>query len=283
MSRLFALLCAVVVGASLSGCGTSAARTNSFVSNADVTALMGLPNGGLRYGTGGGKVYEVDKDGKRVGEATSAVLGESILGLVADQKDRTFASWRDTATGDLTIAQVLPGPTRIVFRSDAAMTTGTAARLAVSHENRLIVTYSPRNAPSQVLSVDPDRNDDQKANVLSTNWKSLGGVAYAAGSVMWVVDGGGENRIARTGPDGPSGTVNKTGKDETPIAMSSYGDTELVVCFAKSGTLQRFSISDGIQALAGRDLAHDCSGDITELHDGRIAYVTKTEIRVTAL
>jgi hypothetical protein len=183
----------------------------------------------------------------------------------------------------LTVAQVLPGPIRVVFRSDVAVASGSVARLALSHENRLIVTFTPQNGSSQVLSIDPDRDDDQKANVLSTNWKSLGGVAYAAGFVMWVVDGGGDNRIARTGPDGPSGTVNNTGKDGIPTAMSPYGDTELVVCFAKRGTLQRFSISDGIQALAGRTLANDCDGDIAELHDGRIAYTTKSEIRVTAL
>jgi hypothetical protein len=287
MTRFLTLLCALIAGASLSGCGTAAAKTNSFVSEPGVTALLTMPSGGLMYGTSAGKIFEVDKDGKPVASATQTVVdgapANEVLGLALDSKNRTFASWRDTQTQKLVIGQVLPGPTRIVFRSDELMASGSRARLAVSPENRLVVTFTPQGSSSQVLSVDPDRDADQKANMLSTNWHALGGIAYSAGHVLWAVDGGDDDRVARVGPDGPTGDATDTKQSGLPSAMTAYGDSELVACFSKPGSLQRFFISDGIQAMIGRKLADDCTGDVAELKDGRIVYVAGSEIRATAL
>jgi hypothetical protein len=65
--------------------------------------------------------------------------------------------------------------------------------------------------------------------------------------------------------------------------LQPYGDSELVVCLAGPGDLQRFYISNGVQALQGRKLANDCKGDAAVLEDGRVAYVSSSEIRVTVL
>jgi hypothetical protein len=253
-----------------------------------VTALLGLPDGGLRFATQKGEVFDADANGKKVDRPLMNVSGVSalgVLGLIADQDNRTFASYVEASSQKLVVAQVEPGPQRVIFRSDETVAADPGGRLTISAENRIVVAFSPSALPSRLLSIDPDRDDDQKANIISTNWTSVRGVAYAAGRVLWAVDRDDTDgdRIGRAGPDGPTGKVTETREFREPSAMVPYGDSELVVCFAKTGTLQRFSIVDGTQALSGRTLARDCSGDASALHDGRVAYATKTEIRVTVL
>lgn len=292
MNRFLALITGIVISTGISGCGTTEARTNTFVSVPKVTAMLGLPDGSLRYATAGGAIFDVDKDGRGSSQPVTTVAEANehgVLGLVADEKQRTFASWIDVNTNTLTIAQIAPGSLRVIYRGTEKAATDTGSRLAVSAENRIVVAFTPQNGTSRVLSVDPDRNDDQQANAISVNWNHLGGLAYAAGHVLWVVDNGtaanekNGDRLSRITTDGPTGNVTNTDANENPVAMTRYGDTELVVCFAKTGTLQRFLINDGIHAIAGRVLARDCASDVVQLHDGRAAYATPTEIRVSQL
>lgn len=288
MKRIYCLL--IVLLSLASGCGQTEARTSSFVPSPNVTALVGLPDGSLRYANSSGEFFDVDDEGHGSNQPIAVAQGispDGVLGMVEDKDNRTFASWVDAATRTLTIAEIVPGPVRVIYRGkDPVRQVHPGGRLALSGENRIVATVSTEST-SQVISVDPDRNDDQKANVLSKNWNDLGGIAYAAGHVLWAIDNGSAttgDRVARTGMDGPTGTIDIVNKTtETPMALAPYGDIELVACFAKTGVLQRFSINDGIQTLKGRQLATDCTGDTTQLHDGRLAYVAKGEVRVTAL
>jgi hypothetical protein len=288
MNRLFGLALVLVLGITTAGCGEKVASTESFVPVAGVTAVLGLPDGGLRFATVKGEVFDAGEDGKRVDQPVSTIAGLTdlgVLGLVADKDNRTFASYVEAATNKLAVAQVFPGPLRVIYRSDESATRLPGARMTISAENRIVIALNPDDGTGRIVSIDPDRSDDQKANVISSNWEGVRGVAYAAGRVLWAVDRPDTqgDLIARVGPEGPTGKITRLTDFREPSALVPYGDSELVVCFAKTGTLQRFSIVDGTQAMEGRTLAKDCRGDASALRDGRVAYVTETEIRVTAV
>lgn len=288
MNRFLGLVLVLVLGVVASGCNGNKAETASFVSAPDVSALLALPDGGLRFATATGDVFDAGEDGKKVEQPLAKLAGATpagILGLIADKDNRTFASYVEASSQKLAVARVAPGAQTVVFRSEEPASASPGGRMTISAENRIVITFTPDALPSRILSIDPDRADDQKANVISTNWNELGGVAYAAGRVLWALDDGGENngRIARVGIDGPLGKVTNVGKKQDALALAPYGDSELVACFANSGVLKRFFISDGVQALEGRTLTKDCKGDVSPLRDGRIAYTTKTEIRITVI
>jgi hypothetical protein len=288
MNRLLGLILVLVLGIATAGCGEKVAETHSFVNTPDVSAVLGLPDGGLRFATAKGEVFDAGADGKRVETPLTTIAGVAsggVLSLVADKDNRTFASYVDAGSQKLVVAQIAPGPQRAIFRSAEPATAHPVGRMSISAENRIVIAFNPDAAPGRILSIDPDRNDDQQSNVISSNWQSVRGVAYAAGRVLWGVDSPDTegDLIARVGPEGPTGKVTHLSGSREPSALVPYGDSELVACFAKTGTLQRFSIVDGTQAMEGRTLAKDCSGAASALRDGRVAYVAGGEIRVTAV
>lgn len=287
-SKLKFLSIAVALLMVATGCGESKAQTNSFVNKPDVTALLGLPDGGLRFATKSGEIFDVSKTGEGTDSPIAKIdnsNNQGVLGLVYDNQQRTYASWVDAA-GAFTIAQVFPGPLRTIFKSTEKSGEFPSGRLTLSKENRIYATFNAQGANGKVISVDPDRNDDQVANVVSAgDWNRTSGLAFAAGHVLWVADAGDdktEDRLSRTRPEGPTEEA-KSGRTRNPVALSHYGDTELVVCYADNGDLRRYMINDGVRTLKGRQLANDCASDVAQLHDGRLAYATKTDIRVTAL
>jgi hypothetical protein len=174
----------------------------------------------------------------------------------------------------------------VIYRGTDKAADEPGGRLALSGENRIYAAFTTQSGIGEILSVDPDRNDDQIANRISSGgWNHPSGIAFAAGHVLWVVDRGNTSladNISRAQPDGPVDAA-KPGATDRPVAMTPYGDQELVVCFARTGVLQRYLINDGVRTLKGRQLAKDCSSDVAELKDGRIAYATNTEIRITAV
>jgi hypothetical protein len=211
MNRFLGLVLVLVLGAGTTACGGNEAKTVSFVAGVNVTALLGVPGGGLRYATSEGAIFDASSDGEGTQTPVATVSGaskEGVLGLVADQDNRTFASWVDAASSKLVVAQIAPGPQRVIFRSERAPRESAGGRMALSAENRIILSFNEADTAS-ILSIDPDRNDDQRANVVSQNWNEVAGVAYATGRVLWALDDGDGNngRIARVGPDGPVGVA----------------------------------------------------------------------------
>lgn len=298
---LAAAVAPLILAMSVSGCGAeAAARTSTFVrATGSAVAIAPATKGGLRFADGSsGDVYDVDSSGQRSARPLAHLdieggSARGVLGLAVDAHDRTFASWVDRQH-HLVVSQVAPGPVRTVWTGpDVAGAPRPSGRMTFTPQGRLLVTTGSDGAPrskeqahGQLVTLDPDRGTDQLPNILSTGWVAPGGVAFAAGDVLWMVDapgGSSHDELFRPGNGSPNGRAIDVGAAGSITALTAYGEQEVVACDGATGDLRRFLIQDGTTAVAGRTLAKDCKGGLAQLHDGRIAYSNGSEIRVTAL
>ena len=292
---LVAFLC--VIGA---GCGTANAATKPFVAAPFASAMVATTDGGLEWAAGNtGEIYAADK----FGHTTSTPVGKvsvlagdntAVTGLTVDSSGHTFAAWIDPQSR-LTVGQVAPGATRILWQGPVVGTTNVGGRLLMSTYNRLVLSVGNLGAPAQdsdqtsingkLLTLDPNGAATQQPNVVSTNWVDPTGIAYDQGNAIWVADDNpdGKGRLARSGDTGTTGQVTYFNVHDQPVGMAAYSEEEMAVCFAGNHELKRYLLSDGIEALPGRVLANDCEYGVVQLKDGRLAYAAKTGIRVTTL
>ena len=296
MRRL--LLIVTIVALITTGCADKVPKSYPFANAIGVGTLAGTPDGGLVYGIRtSGAVYQVDVHGTggHTPFTTIAIgtAGDSgLTGLTTDAQGRVFAAWTDPAE-QITVGQIAPGSTRIVWRGPTATGKNTSGRLATTPDGRLLLAVgdlgdaskaaNPAFSNGKLLTIDPNSTADQQPNAISTGWHDPTGVAYSADNVLWVAD---QRVLARAGNNGPTAPTTSLPAESEPIAMSRYGDAtdqELTVCFANSGKLLRYSLNDGQQALPGRTLARDCRLGVAELKDGRLVYASQTGLEVTAL
>jgi hypothetical protein len=307
--RLLTLTFAIAL-LTLTGCGTTPPETDAFVTSPNVSAMAPLVNGGLRYGNRlTGNIYEVDKDGhgSQTPIATvnvSTANGNGLVGLAVDSNNGTFAAWTN-AVGALTVGQVAPGPTRVIWSGPILSAPNSGGQLTFSPDGRLLValadnaakiynssgdvnTTTPSSAHAndgELLTLDPSGDASQLPNAISTGWVNPI-AAYSGDNVLWVADNKAPaaGTLAQGGDNGPTGAVTNLAPADQPVGIAPYDtNEELALCFGGNHELKRFLLNDGTEALPDHVLAHDCAYGVVELHDGRLAYATVNGIRTTVL
>lgn len=270
----------------IAGCGQRLPETMVFVPAADVQAMVALPGGGLRYIDSTGEVFDVDATGVRSVEpvgrvAADASITPSVFGLARAQDGRTFASFA-TDSRLMAVAPIDGGPEEVVWLGPTISGEAPGGAMTFTPTGRLLVALGAGVAgDGQIITLDPFLPSDQRPNVISTGWLDPGGVTYTAGGPLWVASllATGEAVLARAGGEGPVGAVADLG-DSAPHGLTAFGDQELVACEG-DGELRRFLLQNAA-ATPGRLVADDCTGDVVELADGRLAYAAGGTIKVTA-
>ncbi len=286
----------VVALAGLGGCSQKLPETQAFVAIADVRAMAALPQGGLRYADGTtGEVWDVTAAGNRSSVPVAKAEFDNsqptgILSMaVQPGHGATFLSY----TSDdqrLTVAQVAPGPIRMVWSGPRITGERVGGQLAFTPTGRLLVAVGDLGDAAaaskadvfngKLVTLDPSAESEQRPNVISTGWPNPGGVTYGAGGSLWVASQMTDqtSQLVRANTDGPTGDSADLG-EEVPTGLTTFGDQELVACQG-DGQLRRFFLQNAA-ATPGRIVAGDCTGEVIELQDRRLAYVAGNSIRTT--
>lgn len=297
-------LLAPAIAAGLAGCGGEPAApapppTALLAAVADVAALAPLPDGGVRVGERRtGRIRDVARAGRRPGPvlariAVSTSGQRGLLGLAVDGRGRTFAAWTDRRPGRrLLVAQVLPGPRRLVWRGPRTTTLANGGHLAVDRGGRLLIGIGdlqdrPRvadpGAPNgKLLALDPDGPPGQRPAVVSSGWNNPFAFTVTPGGAVWIADnaaGTAPERLARG--DRPGAPATTLPARTAPSGLAAISARTLAVCGVRSGLLLRYRTEpDGrARRAAGPPLARDCRLGVVRLAGGRLAYSTGTEIR----
>lgn len=283
----------MVVSIVLSGCSSRLPMTSVFV-GASASALAAAPRGALIYGEQGtGSVWQMANGGApqllaTVQGVTSTDRSDvSTVGLAASG-DRIFAT--HMVGGFPRVSQISPGPIRTVWLSPIE---AVASGLAPTPSGRLaLIVTNPGvgNRPGDIQTVDPDGPTDQRPNSVSDIWPEPRAFDLDNQGYFWVADGGLDDvggsgepaRLARASSSAPLADAVDLGKGAQPAGLARFGTQELVLCTRSDGILRRYLVQDGIRAIPGRIVAKGCTGPVTELDDGRIAYATNDAVRVTA-
>ena len=295
-ATLTAAACGIALAACLTACGKGSAASAGSTSPPPaaqfmVAAMAPLPGGGFLWGDRvTGEIRRVDAAGRptggvvaRVAVATANLHG--LLGLARAPGGRVFAAWTDTADR-LTVGQVAPGPTRVIWRAPAFSRFDVGGHLAVTPQGWLLlgvgagVLHAPTGAPARptggLLLLRPDRGPGQAPAVLSTGWNNPFAFAYTPGGRLWVADnvpGTRGERLARGDLDGRPTHVTPLPPGTAPSGLAAVADNRLVVCGFQSHLLQAFRITSGQRAVAvGAPIARNCWIGVIRLADGRLAY-----------
>ena len=228
----------------------------------------------------------------RVAPDVSMTEDRGLLGLAVASGDRTFASWTDLA-GDLVVSQVAPGPARIIWRARTTSAKRVGGRLAMTPGGRLLVGVGdlgdgakindPNTINGKFLTLDPGMNEGQAPNVISSGWSHPVAFAYDQESSLWVMDqgGGGAGRLTKVAASGARAESVDIGESARPTGLSRFSQQELIGCLAGTGELKRYLLRDG-RVTPGRTVARGCAEAVASFENGRVAYATGSEIRLTA-
>jgi glucose/arabinose dehydrogenase len=268
-------------------------ETDTFAEAVQVGAMAPLPDGGLRVGERiSGEIYDLDAEGERTGDSASVDVSRGgdrgLLGLaISSESGDTYAAWTDAETDTLVVGQVLPGPTREIWRGPAASNVNLGGDLAFTPDGRLVLAIGDlRGGESaetseysgKIVTLAPDMDSNQRPNIISEGWENPKAMAYDIGANLWVADG---DQLARVAGDGTIGDSVTLGDSVGASGLTLMGNEELAVCTGANQTLQRYMISNGTELIEGRKIADDCSLDVEQLSDGRIVYATAGTIEVT--
>jgi len=255
----------------------------------EAAAMVALPGGGLLYGERKtGRIRNLDGDVVARVEVRSD--GErGLLGIAVDPDDRLFAAWtrRD---GRLVVAQVDPGPERIVWLGPLSADRANGGHIEWAPDDTLVIgigdledpgSVSDLDAPhGKVLRLDPSGPPGQKTEYLSYGWNNPYAFDFTPSGALWLADnapGQQEERLLRADPVGPRTVLPE---HTAPSGLAAVDDDTLVVCGHRTKLLLRFRIgSNRVARLDGPPLARDCRLGVVLLSDGRLAYATDTSIR----
>lgn len=292
------LLALFILAATAVACGPNHESTRSFVQNApDIGALAARPGGGLFYAERlRGDVREVDANGNVIPRPVthvdvSAEGQRGLLGLATAANGRLFGSW--TASGPdrrILVAQLLPGPVRVVWSGPPSTDAANGGRLEMDHGGRLVIgigdlldnaLINDAATPNgKLLSLDPDGPPEQQPRLLSSGWNNPFAFTIAGDDTIWVADNspGSDERLARVGPDRRTSVVRTIGSHTAPAGIAVARD-QLYVCSFLNHQLQAYAM-DGTP---GQIVARDCTFDVVPLQDGTLAYATESGVKAARL
>ncbi len=278
---------AAVLSLALASCGVeNDPESTALIDAPDVAALTATPNDTVQYSERStGKIWSVTTSGIKsampIGTVELTPGVGRMLGLAHDETGRTFASWIGPES-TLLVGQVAPGATRVIWKATNVDVASTSGALAFTPTNRLAVAM--QDTVGKVVTLNPDMNEGQLANEISKGWSAPSALAYDQGKSLWVFDrsANGDARIARAGADGPIGTEARLPKAGAITGFTVYGEQEMAACTSDSHVLVRLLLNEA-KAIPGRTLANDCTRGVAQLSDGRLAYATNSEIRISAI
>ena len=271
-ATLTASACGIALAACLSACGNGSASpagsTSPPAAQFVIAAMAPLPGGGFLWGDRvTGVIRRVTAAGNpaggvvaRVAVATRNLHG--LLGLARTPDGRLFAAWTDPADR-LTVGQVSPGPTRVIWRAPPFARFDVGGHLAVTPQGWLLLGIGagvlrtsggqPSRPDGGLLLLRPDKGPGQAPAVLSTGWNNPFAFAYTPGGRLWVADnvpGTRGERLARGDLDGRPTHVTPLLPGPPRPASPALSQSRLVVCGFQSHLLQAFRITSGQRAVA---------------------------------
>ena len=293
-ATLTASACGIALAVSLAACGNGSAASAGSTSPPPaaqflVAAMAPLPGGGFLWGDRvTGEIRRVSAAGRATGSVVARVAVKTtnlhgLLGLARTPDGRVFAAWTDPADR-LTVGQVSPGPTRVIWRARAFSHFDVGGHLAVTPQGTLLLGVGagviPRpGAPGptgDLVLLRPDQRPSGPSRVLSTGWNNPFAFAYTPGGHLWVADnvpGTRGERLARGDLDGRPTHVTPLPPGTAPSGLTAVADNRLVVCGFQSHLLQAFRITSAQRAVAvGAPIARNCWIGVIRLADGRLAY-----------
>ncbi len=299
--RLLRLAAAIAALSLLASCSDRLPKTDLLVDNVVVGALAPAAGGGILYGEKyTGEIRRVVSKGAKTDalvatKADSSVIGtlpvskggeRGLLGLL-NAEGKIYAAWTDQTTDSIVVGEVIEGAApRIIWFGPKAANANLGGRLAMTPLKRLVVSIGDlQEAPNtddmstyngKIVTLDPARGTDQRANIISKGWTDPRGITYDRGGNLWVVDG---DRLARAGEQGVVGDATKLGTNVGASGLSFFADKELLVCLRANKRLERYLLVDGTTPVSGRTVAKNCAYDVVQQSGGTITYATDSTIR----
>jgi hypothetical protein len=298
--RLIGLLLVVVIGGG--GVWYLLARSSKVISG-DIliearfpAAITVLPDGTIRYGERlTGQIRDVTPDGELVPEPLAEVDVQveghgGLLGVAVDDEGRTFASW--TNEDDLlVVAQVAPGPERILWEGPRSTGRNIGGHIAFDAEGRLVVGVGDLQDPDAVvdpslpngkmLALDTEGPSQQDPTTISGGWTNPYAFAFGDDGRLWIADnssGDPPERLTRGDLDARRYPITDLPEDTAPSGLAVDGN-DLYVCGFTSRRLQRYSIrSDDTIIRKGPALATNCSLAVAVLPNGDLAYTNEATV-----
>jgi hypothetical protein len=267
-------------------------------------AMAPLPEGGLVYGElRSGRIFQVAADGTRSPGALARVRVSTrglkgLLGLAVAPDRRIFAGYT-SRRNRIVVAQVAPGPTRVVWDGGRAAAEANGLRLAFAPDGALLVTVGDRlrsfrvvrgrlrlprfgHYRGRVLRLDPAGPAGQRPRTLSRGWFNPYGLAVTPSGAVWVADNSveGPEALARGDRGRPTRRSITRLRGVAPAGLVALDDARLALCGFSSGLLRLYRIGADGRARPRRSLARGCTLGVVRLADGRLAYATERAIRV---
>jgi hypothetical protein len=307
MAGCVASLAGTLLAVALLTAPAVAQKRGSVLVRADSPAAMAaLPEGGLVYGElASGRIFEVSADGRRSARPIARVKVswrglKGLLGLAVAPDRRVFAAFTSRRNRSI-VAQVAPGPLRVVWDGGRAAAEANGLRLAFAPDGALIVTVGDRlrsvrvrrrrlilppfgHYAGRVLRLDPAGPASQRPQTLSRGWFNPYGLAITPSGTVWVADNAieGPEALARGDRGRPRPGSFTRLRGVAPAGLVALDDRRLVLCGFASGRLQLYRIGDDGRARTSGTITRRCSVGVVLLADGRLAYATERAIRVIA-
>ena len=221
----------------------------------------------------------------------SAEGQRGLVGLATEAGGRLFGSW--TARGAdrrIMVAQLLPGPVRVVWLGPPSADVANGGRLEIDSDGRLVIGIGDlldnarindaAKPNGKLLSLDPDGPPEQQPRLLSSGWNNPFAFTIAGDDTIWVADNspGSEERLARVDQDRRTSVVRIIGGHTAPVGIA-IAKNQLYVCSFLDHQLRAYAM-DGTP---GQIVARDCTYDVVSLQDGTLAYATGSGVKTTRL
>jgi hypothetical protein len=297
MSR--AAICALVLAAALSGCGSEAsppATAGRSLGRAPrASALAVTPDGTLLAGAL--QTGEIAAFGPRTASlprlrvATGGQRG--LLGLAVDPRGRVYAAYTRRGDGRILVDRIAPGAARRIWTGPRSATLANGGHLAFAPDGRLVIgigdlqdaarTPDPSTPNGKLLALRIGSRNLRPA-VLSTGWNNPFAFVFTPDGKLWVADnspGRRAERLARGDLGGGPAQVSDIERKTAPSGIAAISSTALAVCGFVSGLLDRYRLKQGRWRLAGT-IARGCRYGVALLPRGRLAFSTGSEIRTVA-
>lgn len=290
MRRLLFILAAAALAA---GCIDASQQPTTSTLVADVQAVT------LAVGSDGKSLLWADRTTGQImrwtGEAELAEVAQvevstegqrGLLGI-AEIGSAVYAAWT-RQDEQMVVAQVAPGPERLVWSGFASKNGGNGGRLLATADGALLIGVGtllrsalvddPGALNGKMLRLDPTGPADQTPVVVSSGWNNPFAFAFA-NSRLWVADNhpaDGDERL--TWGDEPDGPVTIMPNDSAPTGLASI-DGRLYVCGYNTRAIYRYNVTEAGRAIRAGTVAEDCRFDVVALGD-RLVYASADSINV---
>ena len=275
-------------------------------------ALAVTPDGGVIYGERStGRIIRLAADltppGIVVATVVVSEIGDSqrgLLGLAVDPDDgtRVFASWTRSGDSRIVVAQVTPGPQRIIWEGPPSAEVANAGRLvwrgaalvlSIGDLNRgQPAAGSPPGAATDwrgtIISLDPDGPADQTPTVLSSGWNNPYALALGPEGDLWLADnigGGCCERLAHLPATGEP-VITRLGDDQheiVPAAIVPLGPERFGVCSYLTHQMLDIQVIDGRLSAPSAPVFDGCSIAAVRLDDHRVVMATESTLSIGVL